>query len=35
MAEDGRRRLTFVIYVTRASRRRLSWLTYNGPPEPS
>jgi hypothetical protein len=31
----GRRRLAYVIYIGRANRRRLSWLTYNGPPEPS
>jgi hypothetical protein len=31
----GRRKLASVIYVGRASRRRLSWLTYGSPPEPS
>jgi hypothetical protein len=31
----GHYRLASVIYVGRASRRRLSRLTYDGPPEPS
>jgi hypothetical protein len=30
----GHRRLASVIYVDWASRHRLSWLTYDGPPRP-